>query len=149
MPSPMNADLRHPLREVFERYHASWEARSPERIAALHSPDTVFQLHDGSALVHGRAALQQQCAAMFAKFDFALEPLRLFYGDGHWTFEWCMAIALRDAEGSPFTATVEMLDLVTVDARHEVTRKDVYMNGAQAMAAFSRAGIATDGGIRY
>ena len=39
------------------------------------------------------------------------------------------------------TARVEMLDVVTVNARGEVARKDVYMNGKQSQAAFARAGI--------
>jgi hypothetical protein len=35
-----------------------------------------------------------------------------------------------------------MLDVVTLNRAGEVTRKDVYMNGAEAQAAFARAGIA-------
>jgi hypothetical protein len=38
-------------------------------------------------------------------------------------------------------ARVEMLDLGAIDANSLVTRKDVYMNGAQSGAAFQRAGI--------
>jgi hypothetical protein len=34
-----------------------------------------------------------------------------------------------------------MLDVVTVNSRGEVARKDVYMNGGEAQAAFARAGI--------
>jgi hypothetical protein len=34
-----------------------------------------------------------------------------------------------------------VLDIVTVNAVGEVTRKDVYMNGKQTQAAFARAGI--------
>ena len=42
---------------------------------------------------------------------------------------------------STFTARIEVVDVVTVNARGEVTRKDVYMNGKQSQAAFARAGI--------
>jgi hypothetical protein len=52
-----------------------------------------------------------------------------------------MVLSLAEPNGSPFTARVEMLDVVTVNPRSEVVRKDVYMNGKQSQAAFARAGI--------
>ncbi|MBR1190688.1 nuclear transport factor 2 family protein [Bradyrhizobium sp. AUGA SZCCT0160] len=130
-----------PLQEVFERYHVGWETKNPDLIASLHSDDTVFHVHDGSAAVHGREALRQRCTDTFAKFDFSFEMGRRFYGDEHWVFEWTMVLALKEPGGAPFTARVEMLDVVTVNSRGEVTRKDVYMNGGEAQAAFARAGI--------
>src|SRR3982074_2479653 len=60
-----------PLRDVFERYHVGWETRNPDLIASLHSEDTVFHVHDGSAAVHGREALRQRCFDTFEKFDFS------------------------------------------------------------------------------
>jgi hypothetical protein len=130
-----------PLAALFERYHVGWETRSPDMIASLHSEDTIFWLHDGSDPVKGRDALRRHCAALFAAFDFSLEMGRRLYGEDHWIFEWTMILSLAEPDGSPFTARVEMLDLVTVSPLGEVTRKDVYMNGKQAEAAFSRAGI--------
>jgi hypothetical protein len=65
----------------------------------------------------------------------------MLYGEDHWTLEWTMVLSLAQPDGTPFTARVEMLDVVTIDARGEVARKDVYMNGKQAGAAFARAGI--------
>ena len=59
--------------DVFERYHVGWETKNPDLIASLHSEDTVFHVHDGSAAVHGREALRQRCIDMFAKFDFSFE----------------------------------------------------------------------------
>ena len=81
------------------------------------------------------------CKEMFKKFDFDFEMGRFFHGPDHWVFEWAMVLKLKDADGVPFTARVEMLDLVTIDSDHLVTCKDVYMNGGQAGAAFLRAGI--------
>ena len=129
------------LREVFERYHVGWETKNPDLIASLHSEDTVFHVHDGSAAVRGREALRQRCIDMFAKFDFSFEMGPRFYGDEHWVFEWMMVLALKEPGGAPFTARVEMLDVVTVNSRGEVTRKDVYMNGGETRTAFARAGI--------
>lgn len=130
-----------PLAAIFERYHVGWETRNPDMIASLHSEDTVFWLHDGSEPVKGRDALRRHCAGLFATFDFSFAMGRRLYGDDHWIFEWTMILSLAEPGGSPFTARVEMLDVVTVNPVGEVTRKDVYMNGKQAEAAFARAGI--------
>lgn len=131
-----------PLAAIFERYHVGWETRDPDMIASLHSEDTVFWLHDGSDPVTGRNALRQHCVELFAAFDFSHVMGRVLYGEDHWTLEWTMVLSLAERDGSPFTARVEMLDVVTVNALGEVVRKDVYMNGKQAQAAFARAGIA-------
>jgi hypothetical protein len=133
--------LSAPLAAIFERYHVGWETRDPDLIASLHAEDTIFWLHDGSAPVTGRAALRRHCAELFRAFDFSLVTGRMLYGEDHWTLEWTMVLSLAEPDGSPFTARVEMLDVVTVDGRGEVARKDVYMNGKQAQAAFARAGI--------
>ena len=132
---------RSPLAAVFERYHVGWETRDPDLIASLHSADTVFWLHDGSEPVTGREALRRHCVGMFAAYDFTFEMGRRLYGEDHWIFEWKMVLSLAEPGGARFTAHVEMLDVVTVNAHGEVTRKDVYMNGKQAAAAFARAGI--------
>jgi hypothetical protein len=129
------------LAAIFERYHVGWEKRDPDLIASLHSEDTVFWLHDGSAPVTGRDALRRHCTELFAAFDFSFAMGRRLYGADHWIFEWTMILSLAEPDGSPFTARVEMLDVVTVNSLGEVARKDVYMNGKQAAAAFARAGI--------
>ena len=130
-----------PLAAIFERYHVGWETRNPDRIASLHSEDTIFWLHDGSDPVKGRDALRRHCVGLFAAFEFSHEMGRLLYGEDHWILEWTMILSLAEPDGRPFTARVEMLDVVTVNALGEVVRKDVYMNGKQSRAAFARAGI--------
>ena len=130
-----------PLAAIFDRYHVGWETRNPDLIASLHAQDTVFWLHDGSEPVKGREALRRHCAELFAAFDFSFAMGRRLYGEDHWVFEWTMILSLAEPDGSPFTARVEMLDVVTVNPAGEVARKDVYMNGKQAEAAFAKAGI--------
>lgn len=130
-----------PLAAIFERYHVGWETRNPDLIASLHSEDTIFWLHDGSEPVKGREALRRHCASMFASFNFSHATERILYGEDHWVLEWTMSLSLAEPNGSPFTARIEMLDVVTVNARGEVTRKDVYWNGKQSQEAFARAGI--------
>ena len=130
-----------PLAAIFERYHVGWETRNPDMIASLHSEDTMFWLHDGSDPVTGRDALRRHCAKLFATFDFSWAMGRRLYGEDHWIFEWTMILSLAEPDGSPFTAQVEMLDVITVNHLGEVARKDVYLNSKQAEAAFARAGI--------
>jgi hypothetical protein len=127
--------------DLFARYHVGWETRDPALIASLHAEDSVFHVHDGSEPVHGRDALRQHCVELFARFKWSFEMGRQLYGADHWVFEWTMVLALAEPGGAPFTARVECLDVVTVNRAGEVTRKDVYMNGAQRQAAFARAGI--------
>ena len=130
-----------PLAAIFERYHVGWETRNPDMIASLHSEDTIFWLHDGSDKVLGREALRRHCTGLFAAFQFSFEMGRRLYGEDHWVFEWTMILSLAEPNGAAFTARVEILDVVTVNPLGEVARKDVYMNGKQAEAAFARAGI--------
>ena len=130
-----------PLAAIFERCHVGWEAKNPDMIASLHSEDTIFWVHDGSDPVKGRDALRRHCAGLFAAFDFSHVMGRQLYGEDHWILEWTMVLSLAEPDGSRFTARVEMLDVVTVNPLGEVARKDVYMNGKQAEAAFARAGI--------
>jgi hypothetical protein len=130
-----------PLAPIFERNHVGWETKDPDLIASLHAEDTIFWLHDGSDPVQGRDALRRHCAGLFAAFTFSHEVGRQLFGDEHWILEWTMVLSLAEPDGSAFTARVEMLDVVTLNALGEVARKDVYMNGKQAEAAFARAGI--------
>src|SRR6188472_1816135 len=92
-----------PLAAVFERYHVGWEKRDPDLIASLHSEDTVFWVHDGSAPVTGRDALRRHCAQLFAAFDFSFAMGRQLYGADHWIFEWTMILSLVAPGGGPFT----------------------------------------------
>lgn len=136
------------LEGIFERYHQGWLARDPNRIASLHSNDTTFWFHDGTPPLQGRAALRFYCVQMFSRYQFENQQRRVLFGQAHWVLEWTMVVSLQDTAGQPFEARVEMLDVVDVNDAGEVTRKDVYMNGAQAQAAFRRAGISIDEGIK-
>jgi hypothetical protein len=124
---------------LFHQYHAGWEARNPYQIASRHTEDTIFHVHDGSAPVEGRNALQAHCDELFNRYEFDFEVGRTFYGQAYWIFEWRMLLRLQDPNRNAFVARIEMLDVVTFNEFGLVTRKDVYMNGEQAKAAFERA----------
>lgn len=117
---------------VFERYHAAWEANDPDRIAALHSEDSSYVLHDGSARVHGRQALRTHFAELFKTLPpFTFRVHRTIFGERHWVLEWSMVVTTPGGEQS-----VDMFDIVDVNDAGEVTRKDVYINGAQQRAFY-------------
>jgi SnoaL-like domain len=137
------------LQKVFARYHVGWQTRNPDLIAQLHSDDTVFWVHDGSEPVTGREALRRHCVDLFAKYQFHLEEGRMLFGSDHWILEYKLLMDLVDTKGSPFTARVEMLHVVNVNAAGEVTRKEVYVNGAQMKAAYSRAALETDRDVQH
>ncbi|SHN47187.1 nuclear transport factor 2 family protein [Cryptosporangium aurantiacum] len=132
---------RQVLQQAFDRYHAAWEAKDPEAIAALHTEDSTFALRSGGARVQGRAALRQHFAQIFLEFpNYRSEVDRLLLGDGHWVLEWTMAIELPDVDGGTFTARIPLVDVVDVDESGLVTRKDVWVDGVQQAAAYRRAG---------
>ncbi|MDZ4368929.1 MAG: nuclear transport factor 2 family protein [Afipia sp.] len=126
---------------LFDRYHVGWKTRNPDLIASLHSEDSIFWVHDGAEPIKGREPLRRYCAELFAKSPFGFEEGRMFFGNDYWIMEWAGIMDLVDTTGKPFTARIEMLDVVTVNPAGEVTRKDVYVNGAQRVHAFTRAGL--------
>lgn len=135
--------VAHPLQKVFDTYHAAWESNDAQRIAALHSPDGMFWMRDGSEPVRGREALARHYAGVFARFPhFGWEMHRVMFGEDFWVFEWTMVANVTDKAGEAFTAKVDMVDVVNVDAHGQVTRKDVYINNAQAQAMYARMGAA-------
>lgn len=141
MPTAQLAGKSLDTQALFERYHVGWKTRNPDLIASLHSEDTIFWVHDGGEPINGRELLRQYSADLFARAPFGFEEGRMFFGDDYWIMEWFMTMDLIDKAGKPFTAKVEMLDVVTVNPAGEVTRKDVYVNGNQRVEALARAGL--------
>ncbi|MFE1315859.1 nuclear transport factor 2 family protein [Streptomyces sp. NPDC058755] len=72
-----------------DRYHAFWEARDPDRIAVLHTADSVFHLNSGQGPVRGRAAIRETVAGMFALVpDLAIEFESLRTGEDLCAVQW-------------------------------------------------------------
>jgi uncharacterized protein (TIGR02246 family) len=139
-PDVVRRDPR-PIEAVFERYHAAWESKDPDAIVALHSDDSTFVLRAGQDRVLGRGALREHFAAIFADYpDYRADVQRILLGERHWVLEWTMVVDLPDPGGEVFTARIDLLDVVDVGADGKIVRKDVYVDGAQQMAAMRRAG---------
>jgi len=108
------------LERITEDYLAAWASRDPDRIAAMHTDDTRFEIHAGGGPVHGRAAAREAFAGLFAQWpDFAFEVHRVLLGERHWVLEWTLT-----------SANLPLLDVVEVDPDGFVSRKDTYLDPA-------------------
>jgi uncharacterized protein (TIGR02246 family) len=123
------------IRNISEQYFAAWEACDPDRIAAMHSADSRFQLHAGGEPAEGREAVRQAFADIFAQWpDFSFETHRVLYGDDHWVLDWDLLATLKvEHDGSQADKPVRLhcLDVVTIDEEGLVSRKDTFVDVAQ------------------
>jgi hypothetical protein len=138
------ATLDHPaqaqstLKAAFDRYHVGWETRDAAYIASRHSADSVFLLHDGSPAVVGRENIRRHVEGLFKKYPaLAFEAgHRVLFGENRWVLDYVMVLG---AAGK--TARVAMVDVIDVNADGEVTRKEVFLDPAEAQAALAKAGL--------
>jgi ketosteroid isomerase-like protein len=123
------------IRSISEEYFAAWGASDPDRIAALHSADSRFQLHAGGESAEGREAVRQAFADIFVQWPgFNFETHRVLYGDDHWVLDWDLLSTLKvEHDGSQVDKPVRLhcLDVVTVDEEGLVSRKDTFVDVAQ------------------
>ncbi|MCF3118661.1 nuclear transport factor 2 family protein [Streptomyces luteocolor] len=123
-------------RDLFERYHACWEARDPDRIAELHTPDSVFHLHAGQEPVRGRDSVRDAAAGMFVLVpDLAFTRVSLRTGEDFWVVQW--QLSGTSASGPQFA--VDLLDYVLVEGGL-VKEKHAYVDGAAMQEALTPAG---------
>jgi ketosteroid isomerase-like protein len=118
------------LEQITKTYFAAWEARDPDRIAELHSDDTVFTLHAGPATPSvGRDAVRATFAGIFGMYpDFSFETHRVLLGERHWVLDWTMVSG---------DIRLHMLDTVEVDDDGQVSRKDTFADVAQMNAVLA------------
>ena len=88
------------LVDLAKEYSAAWAEHDPDAIAAMHTDDSVFQLHDIHAPATGREAVRDLIGSLFAAtpdLRFALK--RVHFGTEHFVSEYVMS---GTAEGKPF-----------------------------------------------
>ncbi|SEG99964.1 SnoaL-like domain-containing protein [Nonomuraea solani] len=128
------------VRELFDTYAATFATRDLDAIVALHSPATMFWLHNGEQPVHGRAALRDTFAAMFAQWpEMGFDVHRAITGDGHWILDWALTAVLTGPGGDRRPIRFDCLDVVTLDKDGLVERKDTFIDLPQAQAALTAA----------
>ena len=104
-------------------YGQAWADRDPEAIAALHTADSVFHLHNVVDPFVGPDAIRAAAAEFFADSpDLSFEPVRVHLGEDHFVSEYVMH-GTRD--GQQFAC--HGVDVFTVKDGL-VARKDSYID---------------------
>jgi steroid delta-isomerase-like uncharacterized protein len=106
-----------------KEYSGAWAVHEPDAIAAMHTDDSVFELHDVGAPATGRAAVRDLIATLLTAVpDLRFEPKRVHFGDEHFVTEYVMT---GTAEGKPFA--IAGADVFTM-REGLVGRKDTYLD---------------------
>jgi ketosteroid isomerase-like protein len=126
------------IERISQRYFAAWEACDPDRIAELHTRASRFELHAGGEVAKGRAGVRQAFADIFAQWPgFDFETHRVLYGERHWVLDWDLLTTLNvhhDGKQGDKRVRLHCLDVVTIDEDGLVSRKDTFVDVAQANA---------------
>jgi uncharacterized protein (TIGR02246 family) len=111
------------LPELAAAYSQAWANHDPDAIAALHTEDAVFHLHDVMEPWVGHDAIRAAAAGLFAdQPDLGFEPVRVHLGDDHFVAEYVMS-GTRDGKSFACDGT----DVFTV-RDGLVARKDSYVD---------------------
>jgi uncharacterized protein (TIGR02246 family) len=128
------------VRTIFERYAAQWQARDPDAIVALHTPDTEYWLRNGEAPVHGRDAVHQKFAAFFEQWpQFGFVVYRVITDPRHWVLDWALTSVLTGPDGTSSPVRFDCVDVVTVNDDGLVVRKDTFVDHTQAVGSLATA----------
>jgi len=111
------------LVEFAKEYSSAWAAHDPDAIAAMHTDDSVFDLHDVGAPATGRAAVRDLIATLLTLVpDLRFELKRAHFGAEHFVTEYVMK---GTADGKPFG--IAGADVFTM-RDGLVSRKDTYLD---------------------
>ncbi len=123
------------LDKLAEDYFAGWAARDVERILALHTEDTRFEIHAGGGPSVGLPAVREAFSQLFAQWPgFRFESHRVLFGELHWVLDWTLIADLPHGE-----VRFGCLDVVEVSPEGRVARKDTYVDIAELNAALGRS----------
>ena len=111
------------LVEFAKGYSGAWAVHDPDAIAAMHTDDSVFDLHDIGASATGRAAVRDLIATLLnAVPDLRFEPKRIHFGAEHFVTEYVMSGTAQNKQFAIAGADVfTMRDGL-------VSRKDTYLD---------------------
>ena len=111
------------LMEFAKEYSGAWAVHDPAAIAAMHTDDSVFELHDVGAPAIGRAAVRELIEALITAVpDLRFEPKRTHSGAKYFVTEYMMS---GTAERKPFA--IAGADVFTM-RDGLVSRKDSYLD---------------------
>lgn len=111
------------LMEFAKEYSGAWAVHDPIAIAAMHTDDSVFELHDVGAPATGRPAVRELIEALLTTVpDLRFEPKRAHFGAEHFVTEYMMS---GTVERKPFA--IAGADVFTM-RDGLVSRKDTYLD---------------------
>ncbi|WP_433562596.1 nuclear transport factor 2 family protein [Nocardia sp. CA-151230] len=120
-------------RELFERYHACWADRDPDRIAELHAADSLFHLHAGQEPARGRTAIREAAAGFLTLVpDLTFQLVSLRVGEDFWVSRFEMTGT--SSTGKP--VQIDLADYVVVEDG-TVKEKHSYVDGVAMHAALN------------
>jgi hypothetical protein len=114
----MTQDSSPELMQLAIAYVAAWNNADAEAILALHTEDSIFQLHDGRPPAVGTDAVGIALREFFEQWSDAHFVRRsLFFGNNSWAAEWTLTarsrgVGVSAAVGVP--VSFEGVDIVTV-----------------------------------
>ena len=110
------------MRGLAYRYGKAWAAHDLDAVMALHTEDTVFQIHaPGEAEAVGAAAVRAAFAEALARSpDLRFDVVRVSFGESHFVSEYVMTGTVADR---PFRC--DGVDIFAV-GDGLVARKDTY-----------------------
>jgi ketosteroid isomerase-like protein len=132
------------LMEFAREYSGAWAAHDPDSIAAMHTEDSVFDLHDIGPPATGRLAVRDLIAKLLTLVpDLRFEPKRAHFGADHFVTEYVMK---GTVDGKPFA--IAGADVFTM-RDGLVGRKDTYLDwlayqhqlGVDPLATFRALGL--------
>ena len=111
------------IRELATSYSQAWKSHDPAAIAALHTEDSVFHLHNIMEPWVGRDAISAAAAGFFSDSpDLRFDVVRVHLGTDHYVGEYVMT-GTRD--GKPFAC--EGTDVFSI-RDGLIARKDSYID---------------------
>jgi hypothetical protein len=110
------------LVEFATKFSGAWASHDPEAISAMHTDDSVFDLHDVASAT-GRVAIRDLIATLLKTVpDLRFKPVRVHFGAEHFVTEYVMS---GTAEGKQFA--IAGADVFTMRGGL-VGRKDTYLD---------------------
>jgi hypothetical protein len=143
----MTEDSAAALMNLAVAYGEAWNMADVDAILALHTSDSVFQLHDGSPPAVGIDAVGVALREFFQQWSGARFVRRsLFFGKNNWAVEWTLTAKSRGGGNGAAGVTVsfEGVDIVTVRdglvaAKHVYYDATSVLKMLEAGAAVSRS----------
>jgi len=129
------------VRALCDRYAAAFATHDAEAVSSLHSADSTFWQRTGGDAVHGRDAVRDAFAALFAQWpDLGFDVRRVLTGERYWILDWDLTATVNGHQ-----VRFACLDVVDVDDEGLVTRKETFVDQSQAQASLARATARPDG----